>query len=122
MITKIFAVVVAVLILGFGSVASAATTHKPVRHHSQSVRTGITPINFQSSWDVSYKLVPLPPTSALFLQLWRWRRCTPLPNAGGLASLLRLAPPLSIRTFAQRVRTGIYLLLLLGRPPLLQFV
>jgi hypothetical protein len=52
MITKSFAVVVAVLVLGFGSVASAATTHKPARHHSPS--SVITPVSFQSNWNVSY--------------------------------------------------------------------
>jgi hypothetical protein len=51
MITKISAVVIAV-ILGLSSVASAATLHKPARHHSP--RSVSTLVNFQSNWDVSY--------------------------------------------------------------------
>jgi hypothetical protein len=51
MITKISAVVIAV-ILGLGSVASAATSHKPARQHSP--RSVITPVNFQGNWNVSY--------------------------------------------------------------------
>lgn len=53
MVTKISAVVIAV-ILGLGSVASAATSHKPARQHSQSARTAIIPVNFQGNWNVSY--------------------------------------------------------------------
>jgi hypothetical protein len=54
MITKISAVVVAVLILGSASVASAATAQKVARHHYQAPRAAMMPINFQSGWNVSY--------------------------------------------------------------------
>ena len=69
MINKISAVVAATLILGSASVASAATTHKVVRHHYQApqgqlmllenaprvpVYQGNQGSNFQDNWDVSY--------------------------------------------------------------------
>ncbi len=70
MINKISAVLTVVLILGSASVASAATSHKPVRHHGYAPRGRLmllenvparaaaadmkAAINFQSNWNVSY--------------------------------------------------------------------
>jgi hypothetical protein len=70
MINKISAALTAVLILGSASVASAATTYKPVRHRGYAprgqlmllenvrVRTPVADANaavhFQSNWNVSY--------------------------------------------------------------------
>ena len=69
MINKISAVVAATLILGSASVASAATTHKVVRHHYQAPQGQLMLLenaparvphqvnqgsNFQDNWDVSY--------------------------------------------------------------------
>ncbi|MFZ0836596.1 MAG: hypothetical protein WAM77_04010 [Xanthobacteraceae bacterium] len=69
MINKISAVVAAALILGSASVASAATTHKVVRHHYQAPQGQLMLLenaparvphqvnqgsNFQDNWDVSY--------------------------------------------------------------------
>lgn len=69
MINKISAIAAAALILGSASVASAATTHKVVRHHYQApqgqlmllenaprvpVYQGNQNGNFQDNWDVSY--------------------------------------------------------------------
>jgi hypothetical protein len=70
MINKISTVVAAALILGTASVASAATTHKVVRHHYQAPQGqlmllenaparapayhGNAVTNFQDNWDVSY--------------------------------------------------------------------
>jgi hypothetical protein len=70
MINKIFAVLTAVLILGSASGASAATTHKQVRHHGYAPRGQLmflenvparaaaagmdAAVNFQSNWNVSY--------------------------------------------------------------------
>jgi hypothetical protein len=69
MINKISAIAAAALILGSASVASAATTHKVVRHHYQApqgqlmllenaprvpVYQGNQSGNFQDNWDVSY--------------------------------------------------------------------
>jgi hypothetical protein len=70
MINKISAVLTAVLILGSASVASAATTHTPVRHHGNAPRGQLmllenirarapaadtnAAIHFQSNWNVSY--------------------------------------------------------------------
>jgi hypothetical protein len=70
MINKISAVVAAALIIGSASIASAATTHKVVRHHYRApqgqlmllenapargaaARTNAA-TNFQDNWDVSY--------------------------------------------------------------------
>jgi len=67
MINKISAVAAAALILGSASVASAATTHKVVRHHYQAPQGQLMLLenapaharayqgsNFQDNWDVSY--------------------------------------------------------------------
>ena len=70
MINKISAVLTAVLILGSASVASAATTHKLVRHHGYAPRGQLmllengptraavaemnAAVHFQSNWNVSY--------------------------------------------------------------------
>ena len=70
MISKISALVAAAMILGSASVASAATTHKVVRHHYQAAPQGQLMLlenaparvpyqvnqgsNFQDNWDVSY--------------------------------------------------------------------
>jgi hypothetical protein len=69
MINKISAVLTAALILGSASVASAATTHKQVRHHGYAPRGRLmflenvparaaaelnAAVNFQSNWNVSY--------------------------------------------------------------------
>jgi hypothetical protein len=70
MINKISTVVAAALILGSASVASAATTHKVVRHHYQAPQGQLMLLenaparapayqanqggNFQDNWDVSY--------------------------------------------------------------------
>jgi hypothetical protein len=65
MMSKIYAVLAAALILGSASVASAATTHKVVRHHDQAPRGELMLLenaptrvpaasNFQDNWNVSY--------------------------------------------------------------------
>jgi uncharacterized MAPEG superfamily protein len=70
MINKIPAVLTAILILGSASVASAATTDKPVRQHDHAPRGGLmllenvrarshaadtnAAVRFQSNWNVSY--------------------------------------------------------------------
>jgi hypothetical protein len=70
MINKISAIVAAAVILGCASVASAATTHKVVRHHYQAPQGQLMLLenaparapgyqvnqggNFQDNWDVSY--------------------------------------------------------------------
>ena len=69
MINKISAALTAVLIFGSASFASAATTHRLVRHHgyaprSQPLLLEDVParaaaamnraVNFQSNWNVSY--------------------------------------------------------------------
>ena len=53
MINKISAALTAVLILGSASVASAATAHKPVRHHGYAGATNAA-VHFQNNWNVSY--------------------------------------------------------------------
>jgi hypothetical protein len=70
MINKISAVLTIVLSLGYASVASAATSPKPVRHHGYAPRGRLmllenvagraaaadmkAAVNFQSNWDISY--------------------------------------------------------------------
>ena len=68
MINKITTIVTAVLILGSASVASAATSHKPVRHHGYAARGPLmllesaparaatinAAVRFQNNWNVSY--------------------------------------------------------------------
>ena len=70
MINKICAVLTAVLIVGSASVASAATTHKPVQHNGYAPRGQLmllenlrvrapaadtnAAVHFQSNWNVSY--------------------------------------------------------------------
>ena len=70
MINKTSTALTAVLILGSASVASAATTYKPVRHHGYAPRGQLmllenvraraaavdtnAAVRFQSNWDVSY--------------------------------------------------------------------
>jgi hypothetical protein len=68
MINKISTLVTAVLILGSASVASAATIHKPVRHHGYAPRGQLmllesaparaaainAALHFQNNWNVSY--------------------------------------------------------------------
>ena len=70
MINKIFAVLTIVLSLGSASVASAATSPKPVRHHGYAPRGQLmllenvptraavadmnAAVHFQNNWNVSY--------------------------------------------------------------------
>ncbi len=70
MINKISAVLSIVLSLGSGSVASAATSPNPVRHHGYAPRGQLmllenvvaraaaadmkAAVKFQSNWDISY--------------------------------------------------------------------
>src|SRR5262249_45158902 len=53
MINKIAAVLTAVLIFGSASAVSAATIHKPVRHHGYAAATNAA-VHFQNNWNVSY--------------------------------------------------------------------